>query len=1368
MCKRPSLKRFKMKKVLMIGAALIGACVLGDATNLNPLVVHRWGFSSDAPLVDSVGGKTATKNGSVTFADNVATLPGGNKGTGWVGLGSDVLPKDGSPVTIEIWARQNAVKKWARVFDINGGNDQNDFYVSWSWEWNSNGDQIELKTGNVVRWQIQNNFSPYTLGSEYLIVATLEPNFEGSGNTRYTFRKVEPSTGTILKTAYQEIADSMGSPAKIAQSQFWLGHSIYSDNDAAASYNEVRVLKTALSEAQICADSICGPDAWPYVAMVGDLNYGAVGPACAAATEGTTMTVIGDARGQTIPLGTVISGALVFNANTKLSVDLTGLESATTTVLTVAGGITLPNGADIADYVRFPDEWYNSAFVSVTLAENNTQVRVTYDLDVPVTAEWTGNGDHVSLSDPANWTCRNVIGTELPDRLPSPTQTRAIFEGNLSFSLTDTQSWQTTSFGTVKLTGNCDWSALDLTSLLAGGTIDLNGYSLTLSTPAGVSAIPFTFTDTLGSGELHLVVPEGTSFVWKGAALTGNVKLVKEGLGILEVGSIASTCTMDVIGGMANGIPAAAFDASMFLAHRWSFNGDLTDSVGGQTATTGGSISYDEGATVTLPGGKSGAGWVALGGDVLPKDGSPVTIEIWARQNAVKNWGRIFDIHGGNEQNDFYMSWSNGTNLNGDQVELKTGNTVRWQITNNFGPYTLGTEYLIVATLEPNFEGSGNTRYTFRKVDPATGTILKTAYKDIADSMGSPAKISQTQFWLGHSIYGSYGDNDAAASYNEVRVWKAALTVEQLLAQACYGADQVAFQPAAALNGRGYFTLDEAFAAASAGNTITIRASQDAHPVSIYKTTLGALTFESGAKIVIDLADYAEEVVLAAAGGITLPNGTSITDVVEFSDPAFAPQLSNDGKRILAVSLTIPVTATWLGGGETLVVTDPANWRCRNARGDVIPDAIPNATYTVVTVSGETQFSVPTVEEAIWKEISIGSCTLATNCNWTGLGSKYEMTGTVDLRGHDLTIAGFSAAGGFTDTATEGGTLHVNVPANVTLTNAAIPLTGSLTLVKEGAGMLVASKTGQTYTGGTRITGGTIRLGASMSNGTLGASDTDIQIDAGGFLDSYGTFNNYNHTIVLNGGKLGNMLDRDNNDWQKNHFGNVRLTADSEMEFKRGGLLGQGFGPIVLDLQTHTLTWTGSGSNKDAWTWFCNTTVMNGTLIVKGDWMLGNFSSTNPGVDARTATVEIQGKLGIDNVTLKAGNYICNTTTQPNNLKGTMTVSGKFTPKTNYFYGFIAQNGASFDLSEQTLPWSTTGLVTGGNVPKTITFADGATITVDVGGRKLHNGDPVIVWTSAPANLNTLRFKLPSGRMGELITKPTGVYYACGFTIFVR
>ena len=215
----------------------------------------------------------------------MVTLPGGGTGAGWIDLGGDVLPKDGSPVTIEIWARQNAVKNWARVFDIHGGNDQNDFYVSWSREGNLNGDQIELKTGNTVRWDIANNFAPYALGTEYLIVATLEPNFEGSGNTRYTFRKVDSATGTILNTASRDIADSMGSPAKIGQASFWLGHSIYGrwgDNDAAASYNEVRVFKTALSDAQLTVDAVCGPDAWPYVAMVGELNYGSIGSACAA------------------------------------------------------------------------------------------------------------------------------------------------------------------------------------------------------------------------------------------------------------------------------------------------------------------------------------------------------------------------------------------------------------------------------------------------------------------------------------------------------------------------------------------------------------------------------------------------------------------------------------------------------------------------------------------------------------------------------------------------------------------------------------------------------------------------------------------------------------------------------------------------------------------------------------------------------------------------------------------------------------------------------------------------------------------------------------------------------------------------------
>ena len=146
------------------------------------------------------------------------------------------------------------------------------------------------------------------------------------------------------------------------------------------------------------------------------------------------------------------------------------------------------------------------------------------------------------------------------------------------------------------------------------------------------------------------------------------------------------------------------------LAHRWSFNGDLTDSVGGQDA-----VIVDQGANnatlsdtaVTLAGGgKDGSDYIDLADRILSSLGDSATIEIWATQVSVQNWSRIFDF-GSSTTHNVFMSWTQGTTATADRVEWlgPAGNNTS---DNTNAPYTLGTEYHIVFV----FDGATVTWYT--------------------------------------------------------------------------------------------------------------------------------------------------------------------------------------------------------------------------------------------------------------------------------------------------------------------------------------------------------------------------------------------------------------------------------------------------------------------------------------------------------------------------------------------------------------------------------------------------------------------------------------------------------------------------------
>ena len=201
------------------------------------------------------------------------------------------------------------------------------------------------------------------------------------------------------------------------------------------------------------------------------------------------------------------------------------------------------------------------------------------------------------------------------------------------------------------------------------------------------------------------------------------------------------------------------------LAHRWSFNGDLEDSVGGQDA-----IIVDLGANnailsdseVTLTGGAKGSSdYLDFTDGILSGLGDSATIEVWATQISVQNWSRIFDFGTSTAENVF-MSWTNATDLNTDRVEWLGDADATSDSTN--APYELGVEYHIIVVFEPG----SVTWYTAPADDDNLG-----ASKGSLEIANQLSNLNDTNCWLGRS---QWEDNTANASYNEFRLWTGALS----------------------------------------------------------------------------------------------------------------------------------------------------------------------------------------------------------------------------------------------------------------------------------------------------------------------------------------------------------------------------------------------------------------------------------------------------------------------------------------------------------------------------------------------------------------------------------------------------------------
>jgi rhamnogalacturonan endolyase len=220
----------------------------------------------------------------------------------------------------------------------------------------------------------------------------------------------------------------------------------------------------------------------------------------------------------------------------------------------------------------------------------------------------------------------------------------------------------------------------------------------------------------------------------------------------------------------------AANGSAATLSHRWSFNGDLADSVGGsdaQIVSLGTNPAYLTDSQVVLTGGpREQSDYVVLGNYLL-YGRSSVTLEFWATQHSVQNWGRIFDF-GSSISEYLMMSWSRGTNTNQDRVEWKDAELVTSDDTN--APYEIGVEYHIAMVIEAGAGLDGKTRVTWYAA-PASQPWLGAA-RGRFDTSNTLALLFDSQNWLGRSFWAL--DSTANAAYNEVRIWDGAMSLQHL------------------------------------------------------------------------------------------------------------------------------------------------------------------------------------------------------------------------------------------------------------------------------------------------------------------------------------------------------------------------------------------------------------------------------------------------------------------------------------------------------------------------------------------------------------------------------------------------------------
>ena len=470
----------------------------------------------------------------------------------------------------------------------------------------------------------------------------------------------------------------------------------------------------------------------------------------------------------------------------------------------------------------------------------------------------------------------------------------------------------------------------------------------------------------------------------------------------------------------------------------------------------------------------------------------------------------------------------------------------------------------------------------------------------------------------------------------------------------------------------------------------------------------------------------------------------------------------------------VVVEMSWTGAIDN-DVTNPGNWSENR-----LPDA-----NTIVIFSGSNVPSIPADVEFAAKSIRAQNVTLTNDCDWSAV--KVSVEGKIDLQGFKFTIPQLTGECEITDSnpAGLGGELHVNVADGVVNDNTDVALTGSLKLIKDGAGTFVAHRKDQTYSGGTQVTGGQFALWNDKAGstawspktaGTIGALGTTIDVDGGARFNIVGNYDLDQFNFRLNGGRLennsrpvqGTGLYFQHDAAGGPALGDIMLTSNSTYYVRYNMLQNRG----TVDLGGHTLDILFN-NNKTLW-W--RSGIQNGTIILRNEYDAadgGAWFDLKAPVDARTITLDMYVQFNLFNE-LSVSNYVSHSR---NDLKtghsGTeaLNVYGTFTPVTDFFYGCTMQDGSTLDLSTRTGVWSVKSkspVPASGRLKTTVEFAKGATIYVDLGERSdLSDKVQIVSWTKKPEGV---KFELvPSQKnRGGLLASGDGIYFTRGMTILIK
>ncbi len=205
------------------------------------------------------------------------------------------------------------------------------------------------------------------------------------------------------------------------------------------------------------------------------------------------------------------------------------------------------------------------------------------------------------------------------------------------------------------------------------------------------------------------------------------------------------------------------------LLHRWSFNGNLSDSAGGCAARVVGGVTTD-GVCYKTPGGSSGSAYIDLGDDLVPVGVNAVSLEIWATQDSRGTYDRVFDF--GSMPAGYDFRSYNTSCYSSDHIIMywKSSPVSSFDLAGTWS-MDVGRQYHIVASYQKGETGRWSVTYY---VQPTDGSAALCKVSSSAPVGWSFDDVGRTEWLLGQAL--TCWDSCAKISYDEVRIWSRSLS----------------------------------------------------------------------------------------------------------------------------------------------------------------------------------------------------------------------------------------------------------------------------------------------------------------------------------------------------------------------------------------------------------------------------------------------------------------------------------------------------------------------------------------------------------------------------------------------------------------